>query len=174
MKRRLLTILFLGASLTSIASTVTWFDGQNPVSYQVAGKVDPVVKIALQMFSSDMEMVTGMKPVASRKASIRIVQGKGSDDGFRLSVQKGQLVVEGHNARGTAYGLLELSRMAGVSPWVWWGDVRPYSRSYPLSLPDTFRIEHTPSVEYRGIFINDEDWSLKTIWGRRPIVDSLN
>ena len=161
MRRRLLTILFLGASLTSIASTVTWFDGQNPVSYQLAGRVDPVVKQALRMFSNDMEMVTGMKPVASRKASIRIVQGKGNDDGFRLSVQKGQLVVEGHNARGTAYGLLELSRMAGVSPWVWWGDVRPYSRSTPISVADTFCIEHTPSVAYRGIFINDEDWSLR-------------
>lgn len=161
MKRRLLTILFLGAALTSIASDVVWFDGQHPVSYQVTGKVDPVVKQALRMFCADMELVTGMKPVSSREASIRIVQGKGSDDGFRLSVQKGQLVVEGHNARGTAYGLLELSRMAGVSPWVWWGDVRPYSRSYPISLPDTFCIEHTPSVAYRGIFINDEDWSLR-------------
>ena len=77
-------------------SDVVWFDGQHPVSYQVAGKVDPVVKIALQMFSSDMEMVTGMKPVASREASIRIVQGKGSDDGFRISVNKqGQILIEG-------------------------------------------------------------------------------
>jgi hypothetical protein len=117
MKRRLLTILFLGVGLTAIASNVVWFDGEHPVSYQIDGKVDPVVKQALWMFCGDMEMVTGMKPVTSKLASIRIVQGKGSDDGFRLSVQKGQLVVEGHNARGTAYGLLELSRMAGVSPW---------------------------------------------------------
>ena len=86
MRRRLLTILFLGASLTSIASTVTCFDGQNPVSYQLAGRVDPVVKQALRMFCDDMEMVTGMKPVASKAAAIRIVQGRGSDDGFRLSV----------------------------------------------------------------------------------------
>ena len=144
-----------------MASNVVWFDGQHPVSYQVAGRVDPVVKQALRMFCDDMQLVTGMKPVASREAAIRIIQGKGSDDGFRLSVQKGQLVVEGHNARGTAYGLLELSRMAGVSPWVWWGDVRPYSRSTPISVADTFCIEHTPSVAYRGIFINDEDWSLR-------------
>ena len=161
MIRRLLTILFLGVGLSAMPSDVVWFDGQHPVSYQVAGKVDPVVKIALQMFSSDMEMVTGMKPVASREASIRIVQGKGSDDGFRISVNKqGQILIEGHNARGTAYGLLELSRMAGVSPWVWWGDVVP-ERQARLSLSDTFSYEHTPSVAYRGIFINDEDWSLR-------------
>ena len=162
MKLRQITILFLlSISMTAIASDVVWFDGQHPVSYQVVGKTDPVVKIALEMFSSDMEQVTGMKPVEGGKsATIRIVQGKGSDDGFRLSVKNGQILVEGHNGRGAAYGLLELSRMAGVSPWVWWGDVVPERRTR-LSLPDTFSYEHTPSVAYRGIFINDEDWSLR-------------
>jgi len=142
------------------AADVVWFDGQHPVTYQVTGKTDPVVKIALEMFESDMQQVTGMKPVASKKACIRIVQGKGTDDGFRLSVKDGQIWVEGHNGRGAAYGLLELSRMAGVSPWVWWGDVVPEKKAR-LSLPETFSYEHTPSVAYRGIFINDEDWSLR-------------
>jgi len=162
MKRQLLTFFFFYVVCAVVtASDVVWFDGQHPVSYQVAGKVDPVVKIALQMFTSDMEMVTGMKPVASKSATIRIVQGKGSDDGFRISVNKqGQILIEGHNGRGAAYGLLELSRMAGVSPWVWWGDVVP-ERQARLSMPDTFSYEHTPSVVYRGIFINDEDWSLR-------------
>ena len=152
--------MLLSATCTAKADVV-WFDGTNPVSYQVVGKTDAVVTMALDMFSDDMEQVTGRRPVASRNATIRIVQGKGSDDGFRLSVSNGQVVIEGHNARGTAYGLLELSRMAGVSPWVWWGDVRPQKRNNPLSLPDTFCVEHTPSVQYRGIFINDEDWSLR-------------
>ena len=142
-------------------ANVVWYDGEHPVTYQVQGKVEPVVQMALQMFSDDMLLVTGKRPVATKNAAIRIVQGKGCDDGFCLSVQHGQLMVEGHNARGTAYGILELSRMAGVSPWVWWGDVRPHTRHNPLSLPDTFQFEHTPSVAYRGIFINDEDWSLR-------------
>ena len=150
----------MAISVGTKAADMVWFDGQHPVSYQVVGKVDPVVRIALQMFESDMEMVTGMKPVAAKKAAIRIIQGKGSDDGFRLSVKNGQIVVEGHNGRGAAYGLLELSRMAGVSPWVWWGDVVPEKKAR-LSLPETFSYEHTPSVAYRGIFINDEDWSLR-------------
>ena len=155
MKLKQITILFLlSISMTAIAADVVWFDGQHPVSYQVVGKTAPVVKIALQMFESDMLQVTGMKPVAAKKAAIRIVQGKGMDDGFRLSVKNGQILIEGHNGRGVAYGLLELSRMAGVSPWVWWGDVVPERRTR-LSLPDTFSYEHTPSVAYRGIFIND-------------------
>ena len=32
------------------------------------------------------------------------------------------LVVYGNDANGTAYGLMELSRRAGVSPWYWWAD----------------------------------------------------
>ena len=160
MKQHLLIILCL-LCCCKVNADVVWFDDSNPVSYQLVGKVDPVVQIALRMFCNDMELVTGKKAVCSNNAAIRIIQGSGNDDGFRLCVKDGQIVVEGHNARGTAYGLLELSRMAGVSPWVWWGDVRPYTRSSSLSLPDTFCLEHTPSVEYRGIFINDEDWSLR-------------
>ena len=158
--RIFLTILALGTTVVA-AADVVWYDGKSPVTYQVQGKVSPVVEQALQMFVEDMELVTTHQAVSDKHAPIRIVQGRGADDGFCIRVQDGQVVVEGHNARGTAYGILELSRMAGVSPWVWWGDVRPHSRFLPLSLPDTFRLEHTPSVEYRGIFINDEDWSLR-------------
>ena len=150
----------LSAAAGKAAADVVWYDGQHPVTYQVQGKLSPVAQQALRMFSDDMELVTGHKAVVAKTAPIRIVQGKGTDDGFRLSVQNGQVVVEGHNARGTAYGILELSRLAGVTPWVWWGDVRPHSRS-SLSLPATFPYEHIPSVAYRGIFINDEDWSLR-------------
>ena len=154
------TILLLAVSMTAAAANIVWFDGTNPISYQVAGKTDPVVTMALQMWSGDMEQVTGLRPVSSKKAVIRIVQAKGKDDGFRISAKNGQILVEGHNGRGTAYGLLELSRMAGVSPWVWWGDVAPEHRDC-LVFDETTQIDHTPSVAYRGIFINDEDWSLR-------------
>jgi len=155
----LFLVAFLYSSIALKASAV-WYDGTNAVSYQVVGKAAPVVQQALRLFEGDMELVTGKKAVASKNAVISIVQGKGNDDGFCISVKDGKIVVEGHNARGAAYGLLELSRMAGVSPWIWWGDVRPHSQN-KLSLPDDFRVEHTPSVQYRGIFINDEDWSIR-------------
>ena len=161
MKKFIVICALTALTVSAARAQFVWFDGQHPVTYQVVGKTDPVVKIALQMFSGDMEQVTGMKAVASKKATIRIVHGKGTDDGFRLSVSpEGQILVEGHNGRGAAYGLLELSRLAGVSPWVWWGDVVP-ERKTRLTLPSDFRMEHTPSVAYRGIFINDEDWSLR-------------
>lgn len=157
--KSLFITIFSAVSL-SAGADVVWYDGSDAVSYQVEGKAAPVVLQALRLFEGDMELVTGKKAVASKNAVIRIVQGKGSDDGFCISVKDGKILIEGHNARGVAYGLLELSRMAGVSPWVWWGDVRPHSKN-KLSLPDDFRVEHTPSVQYRGIFINDEDWSIR-------------
>ena len=77
-----------------------------------------------------------------------------------------QLFVIGSDGRGTAYGILELSRLAGVSPWVWWGDVTPEKQNR-LAVADTFQTFQSPSVEYRGIFLNDEDWSLHPGVGKR-------
>ncbi|HVZ25576.1 MAG TPA: hypothetical protein VG842_05965, partial [Sediminibacterium sp.] len=33
------------------------------------------------------------------------------------------LVIAGSDKRGAAYGVFELSRLIGVSPWYWWADV---------------------------------------------------
>ncbi|RVT72002.1 hypothetical protein EOD40_16440 [Flavobacterium sufflavum] len=72
---------------------------------------------------------------------------------------KQALVVAGSDRRGTAYGLFEISKQAGVSPWVWWADVKPTPRKSLYVLPGTL-VQKEPSVKYRGIFINDEDWGL--------------
>lgn len=69
------------------------------------------------------------------------------------------LVVAGSDRRGTAYGLFELSRMIGVSPWVWWADVRP-DKQENLYIDKGLHTFGPPSVKYRGIFLNDEDWGL--------------
>ena len=90
MKKQISIILLLVGCLMARAENVVWYDGSNPVTYRVVGKTDPVVMMALQMFCEDMELVTGKKPVSSPHAAIRIVQGKGSDDGFCISVEQGQ------------------------------------------------------------------------------------
>ena len=88
---------------------LVWFDGQHPITYSVPRNVEPVVSSALEMFRDDMRQVTGMNPVASKRPVLKIVQGKGDDDGFSINIKDKQIVVEGHNPRGTAYGILELS-----------------------------------------------------------------
>jgi hypothetical protein len=156
--KKLLVLLLLFP--LAIQAEVVWFDGNNPITYSLPKHVEPVVKIALDMWKDDMRQVTGLVPVASQKATVKVVAGKGPADGFRIYVKGGQIFVEGNNGRGMAYGLLELSRMAGVSPWIWWGDVVP-EKKVRLVFDETFKIDHIPSVAYRGIFVNDEDWSLR-------------
>jgi len=70
------------------------------------------------------------------------------------------LVIAGSDRRGTAYGVFQLSESIGVSPWVWWADVAPAPRD-SLILRVAARVVGPPSVKYRGIFINDEDWGLQ-------------
>ncbi|MCW3807115.1 glycosyl hydrolase 115 family protein [Plebeiibacterium marinum] len=77
------------------------------------------------------------------------------------------LVIVGSDRRGAAYGLFELSRMSGVSPWVYWADVKPQKRDELYVTDGTF-ISNEPSVKYRGIFINDEDWGLN-VWAGKNI-----
>ena len=65
------------------------------------------------------------------------------------------LVIAGSDRRGTAFGLMTLSETIGVSPWYWWADVTPQHKKTIYVEPGTF-VQGEPSVQYRGIFINDE------------------
>lgn len=179
--RFFLIYLFLLTSFSLFS--MVWFDGKNPVTYHIPDGCDPVVSVAAYMFASDMCAVTGTSAqnedenkaiirlyqldVAS-DSDIKAIKGAGIDvktlrnltDGFAVKVKDGVIHIAGSNGRGTAYGLLELSRMAGVSPWIWWGDVVPAKKDI-LAIEDDFSVMQGASVERRGIFINDEDWSLR-------------
>lgn len=73
---------------------------------------------------------------------------------------KKAIVCYGQNPRATAYAMLELSKLSGVSPWVWWADVEP-ARKDNLYANGKRTLVESPDVKYRGIFINDEDWGLQ-------------
>ena len=163
------------------AKDFVWYDQQTQTTFTVSKKTDPVVGVAIDMWRQDIGMVTGNTPaLGGERSLLRFVQldkdksqtaalrrqGFPVDrlltahDAFAIRVAGGQIVVVGSNGRGTAYGILELSRMAGVSPWVWWGDVVPERRTR-LAIDDGYQTYQQPSVDFRGIFINDEDWSLR-------------
>jgi len=65
------------------------------------------------------------------------------------------LVIAGSDKRGTIYGIYEVSRQIGVSPWYYWADVPVRSQKHIYCL-DRKVILASPSVKYRGIFLNDE------------------
>ncbi|TDD95710.1 glycosyl hydrolase 115 family protein [Flavobacterium cellulosilyticum] len=69
-------------------------------------------------------------------------------------------VIAGTSPRGTAYGVYDLSQKMGVSPWYWWADV-PVTHQNELVLKQDLFYSKAPSVKYRGIFLNDEDWGLR-------------
>jgi hypothetical protein len=83
-------------------------------------------------------------------------------------VEKG-VVIAGSDKRGTIYGVYELSRQMGVSPWYWWADV-PSDRHPELYAKPGSYTDGEPAVRYRGIFINDESpgfkgWSVEKFGG---------
>ena len=182
----LLIIVFVCSQIVR-SNDFVWYNGKQAISYAMPQSTAPVVKIAIDMFKEDMKQVTGLLPEQSSasKATVRIIQLDKADkklqkelrglnipvdsiaakkDGVYITVAGSsagkQLFVVGSDGRGTAYGILELSRLAGVSPWVWWGDVTPEKRNQ-LTIAGDYQTFQSPSVEYRGIFLNDEDWSLQ-------------
>ena len=145
-----------------------------------------VVHTALEMLSRDIQAVLSAATQVNEKAGTIIVGTlgqselieragidasvlsvlKGKKQAFLLAVfSEGKLIVAGSDKHGTAYGILEISRLLGVSPWEWWADVTPAKRQL-FKLSRKFQSLQSPSVEYRGIFINDEDWGLMP-WSSR-------
>ena len=72
-----------------------------------------------------------------------------------------RLVIAGSDMRGTIYGIYDVSQRIGVSPWYWWADV-PVRMNADAAIDCDYFASGEPTVKYRGIFINDEDWGLKT------------
>ena len=70
------------------------------------------------------------------------------------------MLIAGADARGTVYGVIDLSREMGVSAWEWWADVHPAPRER-IEVASEAIASKSPSVQYRGVFLNDEDWGLQ-------------
>ncbi|MBN2736076.1 MAG: glycosyl hydrolase 115 family protein [Spirochaetales bacterium] len=72
------------------------------------------------------------------------------------------LAIIGSNKRGTIYGIYDLCRRMGVSPWHWWADVPVKQHKELYVMPGTY-FSGEPAVKYRGFFINDEYPCLGTL-----------
>ncbi|OTB19319.1 glycoside hydrolase family 115 protein [Daldinia sp. EC12] len=65
------------------------------------------------------------------------------------------VVIAGSDPRGTIFGIYDISEQIGVSPWYWWADV-PVKQSKEIYVLPEEKVQGSPSVKYRGFFINDE------------------
>lgn len=72
------------------------------------------------------------------------------------------LVIAGADKRGSIYGIYDVSEQIGVSPWYYYADV-PAKQHSTIYAVDTKKIQSSPSVKYRGFFLNDEQPAL-TNW----------
>ena len=106
-----------------------------------------------------------------RKKAIDVSAIKGKWESFIITTvnrpSQGQLlVIAGSDRRGTAFGLMTMSESIGVSPWYWWADVTPQHKKAIFIKPGTF-VQGEPSVQYRGIFINDERFGGWARWSEQ-------
>ena len=90
---------------------------------------------------ADIVIEVDAKMKATEKYVIRI-----DDSGMNIT---------GSDRRGAIYGIYEVSRQVGVSPWYWWADVPVEKHGQVWLKPGTYT-DGEPAVRYRGLFLNDE------------------
>lgn len=161
---------------------------------------DPLVRWAVKELIEDIHDITGKTlplVLTSKVSSGRgIVIGQMTDaliqdrkfphssttrlslqtwEGFNISQQSQKLWLVGSDVRGTVFAIFDLAERLGISPWKWWADVDAIpQQTLTLSVPKE-GISGSPSVQYRGIFLNDEDWGLQP-WAAKtfePDVDDI-
>ena len=137
------------------------------------------VQLAAANLAKDFQQVTGIP--AEISSAPRIVIGtvgvnpmidswvksgelrnlKGKTEKYIIKTIGNQLVIAGSDKRGTVYGIYELSRQIGVSPWYYWADV-PVEKHTDIYVKKGEYTDGEPAVRYRGLFLNDEAPCLTT------------
>jgi hypothetical protein len=109
--------------------------------------------------------------LAKLSPNVKADELRGSWERYKIKTSGNRLIIIGSDARGLAYGVLHVSERIGVSPWYWWADV-PIKKKSNLDYKENI-LSESPTIKYRGFFINDEDWGLKT-WAARNFEKDLN
>ena len=119
------------ANAQSLKGATIGFSAQEPKA----------VEIAAANLQDDFLRVMGFRPTTANQPTIligtvgfnkqidqwvksgKLADLKGKREKFVITTIDGQVVIAGSDRRGTVYGIYELSRQMGVSPWYWWMDV---------------------------------------------------
>ena len=146
-------------------ATLVYHEDDTPLASQMA-----------KVLADDIERVSGVRPKISTRCGdgANVVIGtvkrnrqhrelQGTWERYAINTKTdGNLYITGSDARGIAYGVLHVSEQIGISPWYWWADVPTDKSNKRVYSYEENIVSQSPSVKYRGIFINDEDWGLKT------------
>ena len=126
----------------------------------VDGSADKGVVRAAQDLCYDLERVCGAKCSITGQAEgaqivVSVDPKMKATEKFILQISDGKVSVTGSDKRGAIYGIYEISRQIGVSPWYYWADVPVEHHGSIYLCPGTYT-DGEPAVRYRGIFLNDE------------------
>ena len=127
------------------------------VASPIANRQDPIAKCIIVGTIGKSALLD--KLIKQKKLNVKPIKGKW--EGYVIDVVDGNLVIAGNDKRGTIYGIYEISKHIGVSPWYWMADA-PVAHKDELYYADGYRYDW-PAVKYRGIFINDE-WPSFGTW----------
>ena len=131
------------------------------------------VRMAVENLRHDLKAVTGSanapvvvgtigKSKLAKKYKLQSKDLQGKWEQYLIFTDKGKLVILGSDKRGTIFGIYELSRQIGVSPWYWMADA-PIQKHEQIFAKSGIYTDGEPKVKYRGIFINDE-WPSFGTW----------
>lgn len=183
MRMCMTVVMLLALSLPSLAADkfVGFNNGDlhlnanNKVNIAIDANDHEGVRIAARSLAADIIKVTGSNAAVENADAVIIAgtmgksaaidnilrktkltaQLKGKTEKFIITTIDGKLIIAGSDYRGTIFGLYELSRQIGVSPWYWWADV-PVTKHKDLYIYKGIYTDGEPAVRYRGLFLNDE------------------
>ncbi len=156
----------VGIAANMLADDVERITGQRPI-YQTGEKL-PKKSALVAGTLGHSRLIEGL--VKNLKIDVGRIRGKW--ESYMITTAEHPqtktplLLVVGSDRRGTAFGLTSLSEAIGVSPWYWWADVTPQQKSALYVEPGMF-VQGEPSVQYRGIFINDERFGGWARWAEK-------
>jgi hypothetical protein len=177
------------AFILAISTLTSYSQDKNSVDFSIADKnqtatiyidknTDALILWAVNDLADDIKEITGKRPeiiqtntiskngIYIGEASSLLFQSQNKEllnqwEKFSITKEKDNLLLVGSDVRGTVYAIFEIAERLGISPWKWWADVHSIKKEkLALQLPRKGIIS-APSIQYRGIFLNDEDWALQ-------------
>ncbi len=178
-----LLIVISAIAECSMKSDFLISDNNESVNIYIDEDADSLIIWAINDLADDIKTITGNRPeiiksklinkengiyIGEYKDSlIRLIDQKqikdlnGAWEKFQINVYNGNLIIAGSDVRGTVYGIFDVAERLGISPWKWWADVKPTPKKRLSLKLEKDGITQNPSVQYRGIFLNDEIWALR-------------
>ena len=137
-----------------------WLNEGGKVTIFVDGSADKGVQRAALDLCNDIHQVCGAEcSLTSSREGARITVAVDpkmkAREKFIIRIDGQSVAITGSDKRGAIYGIYEISRQIGVSPWYYWADV-PVVRHDRIGLAQGEYTDGEPAVRYRGLFLNDE------------------